>query len=235
MTTQTSLFDQELCPQCKHLYGTRAYLDGMWCDACVIAHQEGVIRTLKDTIAQGGGLIANARGVIARTLASEGSACQCPVCDQRVQAYRRRPHTSMCRFLAELVRIWAGREHDWEADPRGPWVHRNEVGHVANDYSYLARFGAVDGDDVGESMEPVEGLIEALPGEPGKVKPGWWRPTPTALRWMRGEVKVRAWVEIYNGSIVWRAPDGVSFTEALGEAFDLDDAMGAARAAAARA
>lgn len=233
---QSELFGREgVCPHCAVRQGTRPYLDGVWCDMCVIAHQEGVIRTLRRTLEDGRGTVGDARHKVELTLAAEGEAMCCPVCDQRVQAYRRRPHTSMCLFLVELVRVWARREHDWEADPRGPWVHRREVGHAANDYSYLERFGALDGEDRGETMEPVEGLIEALPGEPGKVKPGWWRPTPTALRWMRGECEVRAWVDLYNGSIIWRSEGGVRFVDAIGGTFDLEDVMGGAVSAARRA
>lgn len=232
--SQQGLFDRGMCAHCNASYGVRRYMDGMWCDECVITHQAGVIRTLTRTLEEGRGTVSDARHAVARVLSSEGGVMDCPVCDQRVQTYRRRPHTSMCLFLVDMVRVWAAREHDWTADARGPWVHRREVNHAANDYSYLALFGRLDGEDVGESMTPVEGLIEALPGEPGKVKPGWWRPTPTALAWIKGECEVRAWVDLYNGAIVWRSAEGVTFKDAVGDGFDLEDVMGVARDAARR-
>jgi hypothetical protein len=182
--------------------------------------------------------LESARQLVTHTLTQPGASLSCPCCEQRVQAYRRRVHRSMALFLVAMTRRWAAwtgaTREDWAKQPRGPYIHRNDVAHTANDYPYLRMFGAL-GAPLDERGWPLEGLTEALEGEPGKVKPGWWRPTPTALAWMRGEVLIPAWLEVYNGGVMARADEGLTLQEALAEPFCLEDVLGAAHQAARRA
>lgn len=168
-----------------------------------------------------------ARASVLGVIEQPGESCACPCCGQRVQTYQRRPTRSMCGFLRALMRLQSER-----AD--GAYTHRREVQHLSNDYSYLALFAPV-GSAVDDAGWPIEGVIHALPGEAGKVRPGWWRVTPTGIAWMRGELEVVSAVGVYNGGVVWTSDETVSFVDALGEPFDLADVLGSAHSAARRA
>jgi hypothetical protein len=141
---------------------------------------------------------------------------RCPLCTQHAKVYRRTVTASMARELVFLVRLH---------DKRGGWVHGSDViGAIAGVPGKAIR-GATSGDF---SKLELFGLTEAKPNtdDPAKRESGYWRPTDLARQFVRGEVTVAKYAEIYDGELLrLDASQRITIRDALGKRFDYAELM----------
>lgn len=138
---------------------------------------------------------------------------QCPCCDQRVQLYKRPLTSSMMYVLVELHRYFSGSHAE-------PWVH---VGRYMSEKNVPE---AIRGGDFAKMR--FWGLIEEKPEirDDGSPRAGYYRITDLGKRFVRGEVRVPAYVFLYNEKPVKReVTETVSIQEALGKKFNYRELM----------
>ena len=129
---------------------------------------------------------------------------ECPACFQFAKIYRRPVNSSMARGLIATYRAF-GREFGYLQDVRR-----------AN--------GETDNRE--ESKLRYWGLLEEEPTRrPDGGRAGWWRVTQHGEQWIRGEVVIPKYAEIYNGECLGLIGEPTTIRQALGKKFDLAELM----------
>jgi hypothetical protein len=155
--------------------------------------------------------LAQAKAFVSDGL-SEGVTCPC--CHQLAKAYRRTLNRTIVVPLlyagraAKLFRTttpeYALTTKLWDF----PRMLRRE-GELSGDYGKLKHWGLT------------------IPSEDaeGKARPraGLWQITPAGWEFMAGRLRVLKYVHLYDGKLIRRSGDLVSFREALGTRFDPAD------------
>lgn len=132
---------------------------------------------------------------------------QCPCCEQRVQFYKRTLTSTMCYALILI---------DQHFRTSSEWLHVPQ---------YLTAAGADEAARGGDYAKLKDwGFIEPKPAvrEDSSTRTGYWRITDRGKAFVRGEIRVRKTVELYNQKRTRQDadPETVSIQEALGTRFD---------------
>lgn len=134
------------------------------------------------------------------------SGANCPVCDRYLRVYKRAFNANMAMFLKSLV-INSVMEASGGGDG---YIHYSKCNYTGRDYTCLQYWG----------------LAETMKDEEGKKKmSGYWKPTSSAFKFIKGETKVSKYVFTLNGDVLSFAEEKVSFEDALGTPFNYKDMM----------
>ena len=126
---------------------------------------------------------------------------QCPCCEQKAKAYRRKITSPMARGLIRQYRQ-ARQEYVHTASVMRPDTH---------EASQLAWWGL---------------LAEEPRTRPDGGRAGWWRITDTGAAFARGEITVPKYVWVYDGVVIRIEPEvQVSIQDALGTKFHYAELM----------
>lgn len=130
---------------------------------------------------------------------------ECPLCSQYAKKYNRKITGAMARVLVEMY-LRAGAE----------WV---SVPQICNDLNIGSR-----GD---QSASRRWGLIEQRPGvrDDGAKSAGWWRLTSLGVSFVRGDITLPKYVEVYDNTVLGFHGEQVSIAEALGTKFNYRELM----------
>lgn len=148
--------------------------------------------------------LAQAREVL-RPLAAAGETCPC--CKQHVRVYRRKLTTTAARAVIELY-----TEHGLDFGHL-PTVAQKRMPEVAHQGGYLVL-------SAHWSL-----IVEERHLRPDTGRAGYWRVTPFAEQWLRGEVTVPKYARIYSGRCLGLEGDLVTVDEVLNERFDFAELM----------
>ncbi len=142
----------------------------------------------------------------------------CPCCSQFVKLYKRKLSKSMAYVLLLIASYFRG-------DPVEEWLHvPSYIAEMASDHP--RRAAAVRGD---WAKMKLWGLIEEKPGtrDDGSSRVGYYKLTDLGRRFVNREVKVPAYVFIYNSGTLHRdVEEMVSIDDALGTEFSYAELMG---------
>jgi hypothetical protein len=143
-----------------------------------------------------------------QTHSTEATGATCPCCGRLVRMYRYRVSRTQAQFLVAMARSSA-RATGYR-DARA-WIDLRTVG---------GQFSA--GMRLGGKYAKLRhwGLLEAHPHQRAT-----WRLTQRAVDWLAGRVLVPQYVYLLDNVLQGYDDALVSFDQALGQAFDLDDAM----------
>lgn len=134
-----------------------------------------------------------------RSRLREGDSC--PVCDQRVQMYRRKITSTMARGLIIFHRY-----------PDGEWFHLQTLHPQGGggDDGKLAYWNLIE---------------EEKATRPDGGRTGYWRVTPEGHAFARGELTVDKYALVYNGRCLAWEGEPVTIQDALGTKFRLDELL----------
>jgi hypothetical protein len=124
----------------------------------------------------------------------------CPCCSQRAQTYRRKITATSARALVTMYR-----------------KHGLEVGHLPT---------ALGRKQADEAKMVYWGLIEdegVLRDDGGRA--GYWRVTDKGLHFMQGRLTIQKYALVYDSRCLGFEGPQVSFSQCLGETFDLRDLL----------
>jgi hypothetical protein len=143
--------------------------------------------------------LAQAREVL-RPLAVDGAACPC--CKQHVRVYRRKLTATAAQAVAEL---YAEHGLDFGHLPTVAQKHMPERAHQGG-YLVLGAHWSL--------------ISEERHLRPDTGRAGYWRVTPLAEQWLRGEASVPKYARIYAGRCLGLEGDLVTVADVLDENFD---------------
>jgi len=145
--------------------------------------------------------IAEAREQLEAVMYEEGGTCPC--CTQFVKVYRRSIHASEARAL-----ILAESAHG------GEWFHVPtfaDCARLGGSWAMLRRWGLIE-----ENTAPRD--------DGGRA--GYWRITAEGRAFVRGEIKVPKYAQIFDNVLLGHIGEPVSIDDALGSKFDRNELLG---------
>jgi len=155
---------------------------------------------------------------------------ECPCCNQVVKLYKRRLNKSMAAVLALIYRWERNRQKALEAGTATaeqliPFVHVPSL--IAELGAQNPRQAAALRGDFAKLKH--WGLLEQMPAkrDDGSKRTGYWKITERGTQFMRGQIKVEAYVWIYNEAVITTRPvlELVTIREALKTTFNYQDLM----------
>lgn len=130
-----------------------------------------------------------------RSRVREGATC--PVCDQRVQVYRRSINSAMARGLIDIYR---------SVEVGVPFHMPTVAAALGGDAARLSYWGLI-------TEEPVQ--------RPDMGRAGWWSLTPEGAGFARGHHVVTKYALVYNSRVLGFEGPTVDIRSCLGNRFDL--------------
>lgn len=134
----------------------------------------------------------------------KGQPLTCPCCNRFAQLYRRRLHAGIAAQLIRAMMLGADKH----------FIHTS--GLVESGMTGVGDF----------SKAKYWGLVVAMPHVPGQKKTsGNWMLTPAGVAFVRGELRVPAWVDVFDDVVYEKATETIGVREALGQHFDYLELM----------
>lgn len=154
-----------------------------------------------------GDTLARARAMLnEQKFAVEGTVCPC--CDRYAKVYPRQIHTSMARWLIQLVRRYSV-EPRWYA-VREPWALRINSG--TGDTAKLRYWSMIEHRPKGE-------------GDEKKKDSGKWKPTRIGVDFVHGLLPVPKYALEWDAECLGLDGDLVTIADCLGAKFDYRELM----------
>lgn len=130
--------------------------------------------------------------------------CTCPSCGQFVKLYKRKLNSSMARALIILFNLSKTQE----------WIHSREITknvNITGDFAKMAYWK----------------LIEEKKKEGGEDKrtSGIWKITERGRQFVRGQIRIPAYVFIYNAKLQGFSDDTATIRDCLGKKFSYSELM----------
>lgn len=147
--------------------------------------------------------LADAKALL-RTLIHDGH--ECPLCTQYAKVYARQINNAMARALIGLYKAGG-------ADSYQHWPTVD--GGRGGDKAKLVHWGLVSE----ENAQRADG-----------GRSGYWRITKRGVAFLRGELAVPKYADIYDGRLMGLHGDSITIRDALGKKFDLRALLGDAAA-----
>lgn len=144
-----------------------------------------------------------------------GAGVECPCCDRYGKVYKRRLCSAIAFGLIAMHRRYVIKPDEW--------IHFQR---------YMAAFckhrpglsAAVRGGDFAKMR--WLGLIEARDSDAKRPSSGFWRLTPRGASFVKGEIRVPAYIWTYgNQQLDIEVDETISIEEALNDPFDYQELM----------
>lgn len=132
-----------------------------------------------------------------------GDSLDCPCCGRYAQIYRRKITSTMAAQIIEF----------YKAGGADRYVHLSKVvgnRSGAGDFSKLHHWGLI---------------VEMANDDPAKKSSGLWQITHDGVMFLRNNLSVAAWLDIYNGRVVGIADETVKISQCFKQHFHYQELM----------